>query len=944
MPSPGAALGEKKPKVFLSYARADDEAFVERLHRDLIEAGVEVWWDRAAMESRGRTFLQEIRDAIEGVDRVVAVVGPAAISSQYVRYEWDHALLFAKGIVPILRLGTYELLPEELLGENTEGLARTDLARLHCPDFRAERPYPDALAELVKVVHQPMATLGACYAPALPPHFLPRRNDITRLQGSVLADVQRPTVITSVSQIAALQGMGGIGKSVLAAAFAHTIAARRAFTDGILWLSAGQEATSLTRLGNMRQVGDALRDDPQRYVDERTAKQHLATVLRNKVCLIVLDDVWSMEQVEIFRDALGPRCRLLVTTRDAGLVTALGARRHEVDVLADTQALILLGEWCGADPGSLPPQAPLVARQCGNLPFALALCGALLRDNPDRWGNVLHRLEHADLGKIQQRLPNYPYLDVFRALQVSVDALASNERDRYTELAVFPENTLIPESAITTLWRMDAYDAQELLDLFVRRSLARRPAPGRISLHDLQTDFTRAHCSDLPALHAALVDTYAAINEGPWSGGPDDGYFFQHLPQHLAAADRMDELSALLCDYDWLSAKLRATNAAATLADYDLIGKHPDLTLIQQALRLSIPAVTRDCAHLPGQLLGRLRGAESPGLQKLLLRAENSQGRVWLRPRFASLTPPGGPLRQILAGHKTAASAVALFPDGGRALSGSWDATLRLWDLATGETLRIFKGHSGAVSAVTVLPDRSRALSGSIDNTIRLWDLATGEALRTFEGHMRTITALAVLAEGRRALSGSGDRTLRLWDLATGETLRTFEGHTNGIGGIAVLGDGRRAVSSSNDNTLRLWNLGTGETLRIFEGHTYGVSAVALTKDGTRALSGSRDATLRLWDLATGETLRTFEGHTGAVLAVAVLADARSENWRGHDCRQQTPPILGPKIRSPRTCARAHRRRQLGGGARRRPPRPLRLLGPYAATVGSRDRRNSAHL
>ena len=68
-------MAEAQPSVFLSYARADDEPFVERLHGDLIHAGIEDWWDRAAMESRGRTFLQEIRDAIEGVDRVIAVVG-----------------------------------------------------------------------------------------------------------------------------------------------------------------------------------------------------------------------------------------------------------------------------------------------------------------------------------------------------------------------------------------------------------------------------------------------------------------------------------------------------------------------------------------------------------------------------------------------------------------------------------------------------------------------------------------------------------------------------------------------------------------------------------------------------------------------------------------------------------------------------------------------------
>ncbi len=83
-----------------------------------------------------------------------------------------------------------------------------------------------------------------------------------------------------------------------------------------------------------------------------------------------------------------------------------------------------------------------------------------------------------------------------------------------------------------------------------------------------------------------------------WASGPDDGYFFQHLPQHLAAADRLDELKALLCDYDWLAAKLGATNVTAVLADYDLIANDPDLSLIQQALRLSIPALFRDRSHI----------------------------------------------------------------------------------------------------------------------------------------------------------------------------------------------------------------------------------------------------------------------------------------------------------------------------------------------------------
>jgi hypothetical protein len=200
----------------------------------------------------------------------------------------------------------------------------------------------------------------------------------------------------------------------------------------------------------------------------------------------------------------------------------------------------------------------------------------------------------------------------------------------------------------------------------------------RISFHDLQYDFLRLNVVSLVEAHAALVEAYRALATSGWASGPDDGYFFQHLPQHLADADREDELRALLCNYDWLSAKLRATNIAAVLADYDLAEKEPDLTLIQQALRLSIPALLHDRAHLPSQLLGRLVKTDGRAVQVLLTGPDQFSGRIWLRPRFASLTRPGGPLRQTLVGHRGKVSAVAFLPDGRHALSGSYDSTLRL--------------------------------------------------------------------------------------------------------------------------------------------------------------------------------------------------------------------------------------------------------------------------
>src|SRR5436190_1150674 len=113
-----------KPKLFLSYARTDDDgltddSFVKRLHKDLTERGCSVWWDRDSMPNRGSTFLNAIRDAITAVDRVILIIGPGAIQSDYVRAEWEYALSICISVLPILRKGDYGLLPDALKNIDT---------------------------------------------------------------------------------------------------------------------------------------------------------------------------------------------------------------------------------------------------------------------------------------------------------------------------------------------------------------------------------------------------------------------------------------------------------------------------------------------------------------------------------------------------------------------------------------------------------------------------------------------------------------------------------------------------------------------------------------------------------------------------------------------------------------------------------------------------------
>ena len=96
--------------IFLSYARDDDEPFVRRLYDRLTNARFDVWFERVSMPSRQLTFYQEIRDAISASDRLVLVVGPDAISSEYVKQEWRFAYFEAlKCVNPIVRLNGHDV-------------------------------------------------------------------------------------------------------------------------------------------------------------------------------------------------------------------------------------------------------------------------------------------------------------------------------------------------------------------------------------------------------------------------------------------------------------------------------------------------------------------------------------------------------------------------------------------------------------------------------------------------------------------------------------------------------------------------------------------------------------------------------------------------------------------------------------------------------------------
>lgn len=232
------------------------------------------------------------------------------------------------------------------------------------------------------------------------------------------------------------------------------------------------------------------------------------------------------------------------------------------------------------------------------------------------------------------------------------------------------------------------------------------------------------------------------------------------------------------------------------------------------------------------------------------------------RPPAAPTPPTAAPSErtlQTLHGHTSRVTAVSIDLEGRLALSGSWDQTVKLWDVETGACLRTFEGHKGSIYAVCWSEDGARVLSGSDDKTLKLWEVESGKCLQTFTGHAGSVSAVCVSANGRFALSGSSDGTLKLWDVHTGRYLRTCEGHTRPVAAACLAPDGRHALSASRDKTLILWDMTNGAAVRVFRGHQEALTCAALSADGRLAISGSEDETLKLWDLESGACLRTFE-------------------------------------------------------------------------------------
>jgi tRNA A-37 threonylcarbamoyl transferase component Bud32 len=286
-------------------------------------------------------------------------------------------------------------------------------------------------------------------------------------------------------------------------------------------------------------------------------------------------------------------------------------------------------------------------------------------------------------------------------------------------------------------------------------------------------------------------------------------------------------------------------------------------TAIDQLSRAGFPAAVprREALRCEGHRDAVWCVAVAPTGERFVSGSQDRVCRLWSRQ-------DGKLLRELPALGQEVRSLCWL--PGSNTVAVASGATVRLFDVDSGQELRKLTGHTDTIRAVAANKDGSRLATGADDRTVRWWDAQNGRELLRCNGHTGSVTSVALAPDGEHILSGSRDQTLKLWNIRNGKNLDRFAAPRGAVHAVGFSPDGRFAVSAHFDTVVRIWEIASGREWRRLAGHKQMATSAVFLPDGQRVVTGGQDQCVRLWDVDSGVELAAFGGHSGGVTSVAV--------------------------------------------------------------------------
>jgi pleiotropic regulator 1 len=196
-------------------------------------------------------------------------------------------------------------------------------------------------------------------------------------------------------------------------------------------------------------------------------------------------------------------------------------------------------------------------------------------------------------------------------------------------------------------------------------------------------------------------------------------------------------------------------------------------------------------------------------------------------------------------------------------VTGSRDATVRVWDIRTKQAAHVLLGHTNTVASVKCQEADPQVISGSMDSTVRLWDIRAGKTTVQLTHHKKSVRALTIHPREFTFASGSADN-IKQFKCPEGRFMMNFEGHDAVVNALSVNVD-NVLFSGADDGSIRFWDWKSGHCFQEFKTQVQpgsleseaGIFCSTFDKSGLRLLTGEADKTIKVWkedDTATEET------------------------------------------------------------------------------------------